>query len=705
MCGQVHQLHIALGDHRIPHHAAAVAQAACGGLTGFELACHLQRHGLLAFGLDIFGLHLQATELHPHRARRHAVKKHHMAFVQLEIAHAQLPRGRRFGGSGLRGCRFVGRRSRDRRGSRISGLEPALKHPMPVRIAAHAAAGLLQQHFAHGGGAGLGVQPHIAYLQQLELGHVARAGVAGDVRSCRCRSRTRRSRRAHQGHIPQSQLLHHGGLALAIPRHAELGVGLATQAGHQIRRHIAGDQPQPEVRHAQRRGAAGHGALALQAEGGSLRLGGIGRQGLQARLEVQAGGLRHGPLHMGHGSVRLAQAQAGGGGGGLVRPIHRGIAQRQGVELHAPGGGSCRWSVFCAASARSACGSSYLFRSIFLDNRSRQQVQLAIGGLHHVELRRLELHGGELHAALQRAHIGQAHLQAVGSEQRLARRVLHRDAAHGDRAGQRDGRLRVLHKADFQGRIDHRALRLHRQAGRQIGQIRGEVQLLDGDFRLALAGLRKRGALRGGIELAAIELKRQAGRHQHIALGIEAAQKRQADLQVAHRVAALATAGLVQVVHAAAGQRHVVDRKAGGGAGGGVVRRVEALHDVVDVVLASSQVGEVHLGAVNRHRVHHRCQAQQGLQLGIHIHPVYRELGALAIGRCHGQVTHRELQRPWRKFHSTHRDLPPQQRAQAALCLAFEQGGYGRPGQHPQHKQAGQAPRHTAKPQGNSGRK
>ena len=91
---QIGNIHLALGDYRVPHHIAGVAQAACIGLAGFELGGHLQRHGLFAVGLDVFSLHLQATELQAHRARGQAVREHHVAFFELEFAQTQFPWGR-----------------------------------------------------------------------------------------------------------------------------------------------------------------------------------------------------------------------------------------------------------------------------------------------------------------------------------------------------------------------------------------------------------------------------------------------------------------------------------------------------------------------------------------------------------------------------------------------------------------------------------
>ena len=477
--------------------------------------------------------------------------------------------------------------------------------------------------------------------------------------------------------------MHNRSLALAIPSKVHPGIRLPAQGWHQVGRHITRHQPQPEVRHAGLGLARTYGALALQAELSRRCLGARG-QALQAGLQVQGSGFFHGPLELGDRGLEIPQPQAGGGGSDLVGPIYRCIFQGQRIELECPGGRRWCFSIFWGTSARRICASSYLFRSTRFGGAGWQQVQAAIGRAHQIQHWRVERDARELHAALQRAHIGQPHLQAVGRKEWFALGVLHRQAAHGDRARQGHRRLRALHKAQLDVGIHHCALGFDRQVGGQVGQIRRQVQLADGECGIALAALGKRRALGFGVEAAAIEHKGQAGRDQHIALGVEAAQKRQADLQVPQGVLALCATGAVGVIHTALVQGEVVDRKFGGGAGGGVVGFVQALEDVVNVVAAVAQVGELHFGRVYRDCINHRRQPEQGLRLCIHIHPVQRELHALAVRGGHRKIAHRELQRPRRKRNAPDRDLPAQQLAQAALGLAFGQCRNRCPGQRPQ---------------------
>ena len=264
--------------------------------------------------------------------------------------------------------------------------------------------------------------------------------------------------------------------------------------------------------------------------------------------------------------------------------------------------------------------------------------------------------------------------------------------------------MRLLHKPDLELRIHHRALRLHRQAGREVWHIGLEVKLADLQLRLALAGLCKRGALGRRIKCAAVEHKRQPWRHEHITLGIKVAQKRHTELQLAQRVLArLAWLCLVGVVHTAATEGDVVDRKTQRVACGSVRGCLQALHDVVNVVLPFARVGEVQRGRLHRHGVHHRRQTQQRLQLSIHIHPAHAELRTAAVGLGYGQVAHRELQRPGRKFDAPDGDRTAQQCRESGLGLALGNGRHKRPSQHPQQKQRTQRIGQTAQPGQDSG--
>ena len=262
----------------------------------------------------------------------------------------------------------------------------------------------------------------------------------------------------------------------------------------------------------------------------------------------------------------------------------------------------------------------------------------------HVQLRCGELHRGQTHHLLQRAHIVQAELQAVERQQRFALCVGRLQARHLqiprqlDRVGLCCGCSgRHLCKRHTDVGVHRGGLQLHRQVGREVAQVRCQVKTGESDGAVGFAALCERGALGRRIKRAAIQRKGQARQHLHFTLGIEVAQKRHTHLQVAHFVGA--AHGAVHKVHTATVQRQVVQRKPCGlagrvGGGGG-----QPVDDVLDVVTATTFVGQAHTRVVHLDRVHHRGQPQQGLQLAIYIDTLNVQLVGRTIGLGNRQVT------------------------------------------------------------------
>ena len=66
-------------------------------------------------------------------------------------------------------------------------------------------------------------------------------------------------------------------------------------------------------------------------------------------------------------------------------------------------------------------------------------------------------------------------------------------------------------------------------------------------------------------------------------------------------------------------QRQVVNRKLWCWRGDRIIGLVQAPHDIVDVVMALTQAGQLQLGSVHRERFDHWHTLQQGPRLRIHI--------------------------------------------------------------------------------------
>ena len=84
---------------------------------------------------------------------------------------------------------------------------------------------------------------------------------------------------------------------------------------------------------------------------------------------------------------------------------------------------------------------------------------------------------------------------------------------------------------------------------------------------------------------------------------------------------------LIDNVHPAAAQHQVVKRKPCAVAGRLRVRRLEPRQDVVDVIPALAKIGQQEFRLLDRQRIRHRRQPQQGHEFRIYIEAPYFQLG------------------------------------------------------------------------------
>ena len=156
----------------------------------------------------------------------------------------------------------------------------------------------------------------------------------------------------------------------------------------------------------------------------------------------------------------------------------------------------------------------------------------------------------------------------------------------------------------------------------------------------------------------------------------------------------------VHKVDRAALERNVVERK---------TRRLglrvrgrrllaQPVKDVLYVVAAVAMVGQPHLGRIHLDRIHHRRQAQQGLQFTIYIDTGDAELLPLAVSAGNGQVTYGQLKRPGLELDRANGGLAAQFFGSYFLALVLQQRGNRQPAQRPQPANAGGRPGHTPQP-------
>jgi hypothetical protein len=256
--------------------------------------------------------------------------------------------------------------------------------------------------------------------------------------------------------------------------------------------------------------------------------------------------------------------------------------------------------------------------------------------------------------------------------------------------------LGALLESQRQIGAEHCALQAHGQRSGQVAQIRLEVQLAQLDLCIGLSGLGERRALRRGVNLASVEPEGQVRRSLDSALGLQVAEKGNAQFEITHFVRLVH--GLVHKVQRAARHCDVVQRKARGGTGRFSGRLVKPCQHVIDVVAPVPQVGEVELGRIDGDGVHHRGQTENRLQFGIDINALNAQLGCTAICLGYSQIVHRQLHRPGAELHLAQADISAQLFGGDLFNLVTQQRRHHQPRQSPQRQKSGQRPDDAARP-------
>ena len=204
---------------------------------------------------------------------------------------------------------------------------------------------------------------------------------------------------------------------------------------------------------------------------------------------------------------------------------------------------------------------------------------------------------------------------------------------------------RHLLKSHLQLGTEHARAQANRQTGRHIGQPGRQVQAGQAQLHRRLPPRRKWGGLRARLKAAAIQKKRQLGLHRHRPLSRQIAQKRQAELQLPHRVPPASP--LVVNIEPACRQRQVVQGKAGRGCVGWGTVSQKSLQDVINVVAPVTLVGESQRRPLDSYGIQHWRQAPQRFQRRIYIEALHKKLGCpvrLAWGRANHQLMQHQLQ-------------------------------------------------------------
>ena len=316
-----------------------------------------------------------------------------------------------------------------------------------------------------------------------------------------------------------------------------------------------------------------------------------------------------------------------------------------------------------------------------------------------------KINRGQLHHTGQRLGIRHLDAQAVKPKQRHRRcgrsGFAPRHHAHLVSPQQAADRHAVgggLFKRHLQVGLEHGGLQAHRQAGGPVAQIRGQIEGLDGDAGVGLARLREGRALSAGVKAAAVQHKTQLRRDFHFALGIQIAQKWQAQIQFPQGVGFVH--GFVRKVQRAIGQGDVVHGKLGPLAGGlGLVAGgAELGQNVVNVIAAFAQMREAHLRRIHGDGIDDGGQAQQGLQLGVYIDALDAQLVGTGVLGGDGEIAQGELQRPGFEVHPAQAYLAAQLLTGQFFHLAFDQGRHRHPCQRPQHRDPTHRPRQPTRP-------
>jgi hypothetical protein len=396
----------------------------------------------------------------------------------------------------------------------------------------------------------------------------------------------------------------------------------------------------------------------------------------------------------------LTQLQAGGGLArgdhrGLIRPVHPAVTQRKPLQGGFPGVFR-RFRGLLADTQRIFVACCYLFRWFRIGFAISRHEQATVPGTRQRQAGGLDLHGLQIDLSGQRLQVGQAHGDPTHLQQRPSAGVHQRHTTGRDLPGDPHDRLVDLLEVHPQVGIHHRPGEADRQIGRQIRQVRCQIQTGEPEGRVGPLGAREWCGLGPGIENHPVEAQGQQGLGVDLPVSVQIAEERHGNLQ---RVDPVDLADRLIVKHdGAAAQAQVVQRESRGLGGGGLRRAPQAVEHVVQVIAPVPLTFQPHGRRFDGDRLHHGRQAKQRLQLGIDVNPRHLQL-RLASRRCGDrQVTNFQLQRPGPEIDLSHADLATQRFTGVLLGLVTQHRRQHQPAQRPHQEPASRQPTQPPRP-------
>ena len=301
--------------------------------------------------------------------------------------------------------------------------------------------------------------------------------------------------------------------------------------------------------------------------------------------------------------------------------------------------------------------------------------------------------------ALERLHIGQRHIELVEGHQVLRVGVVHLHLAQRNASADADRGCGLLFKDQFQIRVEQTGLELNGDGFGDVAGKRCQIKALNVEVRIRLTAIGKRCGLGGGFKRTAIQGESQLGGDLDFAIGIEIAQERNAQIELAQLL--LATDDAIVEVDRSITQHDVVQREVLWIALGLFLafgHRGDALEDVVEVELTRSHLRHAYGRRINLDGVEDWGKTHQRLPSCIYIYAANFHLLGSTIGTGDRNVVHGQLQRPRFELDLAYFDLAAEEFRAIALGIAAQQWRNRQPGNDTEQQHGCHEPGNAAQP-------